>query len=167
MNKQYIALLYDYTYWARDRLLRGAEGVTQEQFEAPAPFPHGGLRGTLVHLVSSEWVWLSRWQGVSPTGQLRQADFPTLDSIRARWAEEEAKMRAFIDSLSDAGLDRVVHYSNTKGQEFSHPLWQIMMHLANHGTQHRSEAAAILTEIGRSPGDLDMIVYLREGRTRH
>jgi uncharacterized damage-inducible protein DinB len=42
------------------------------------------------------------------------------------------------------------------------PMWQMLAHLANHGTQHRSEAAVILTEAGRSPGDLDMIFFAEE-----
>jgi uncharacterized damage-inducible protein DinB len=41
-------------------------------------------------------------------------------------------------------------------------LWQAMLHVLNHGTQHRSEAAAMLTEFNHSPGDIDFMVFLRE-----
>jgi uncharacterized damage-inducible protein DinB len=38
----------------------------------------------------------------------------------------------------------------------------MLTHVVNHGTQHRSEAALILTEIGRSPGEIDMIFYVED-----
>ncbi len=42
------------------------------------------------------------------------------------------------------------------------PVWQMLVHVVNHGTQHRSESAALLTAEGRSPGDLDLIEYAEE-----
>jgi uncharacterized damage-inducible protein DinB len=41
-------------------------------------------------------------------------------------------------------------------------LWHAMAHLVNHGTQHKTEAAAMLTGFGHSPGDIDMIKYAME-----
>ena len=37
------------------------------------------------------------------------------------------------------------------------PVWQMLVRVVNHGTQHRAEAAALLTAKGRSPGELDLI----------
>jgi len=160
-----IRLLYDYSYWATARVLRAAEGISAGDLCAPADFPMGSLRGTLVHALSAEWIWRQRWNGIMPAAMLVEADFPTIGAIAARWDEEEAAMRAFIAALSDTALHRTVTVVNTRGVAFPPlPLWQMMIHLVNHGTQHRSEAAAILSSLGRSPGDLDLILFLREQR---
>ncbi len=69
--------------------------------------------------------------------------------------------------LDDAALDREVRYTTTKGTPFADQLWQILLHVINHSTQFRSEAAVVLTTFGASPGDLDLIVFLRERGADH
>lgn len=164
MNALYFNTLYDYNYWARDKILHAAEPVSDADFPAPKNFPHGGLRGTLAHTLAAEWVWLRRWQGNSPIGDglFEEKQFADLAALRARWADEENKMRAFLAGLTDADFTRVIAYKSTRGDPFARPLWQMLAHVVNHGTQHRAEAAAILTDLGRSPGDLDMTVFLNE-----
>jgi uncharacterized damage-inducible protein DinB len=88
--------------------------------------------------------------------------FMSVDLLVARWTEEEATMRAYLASLTDADLQQVVESRNSAGQVFRYPLWQILIHVVNHGTQHRSEVALYLTNFGRSPGNMDFLVYIDE-----
>ena len=73
-------------------------------------------------------------------------------------------MARYVDGLEAADLERIVRYVNYQGETWAYPLWQQLLHQANHATQHRSEAALLLTRYGRSPGPLDFLVYfdLRE-----
>jgi uncharacterized damage-inducible protein DinB len=160
MNKQDILLLYQYNQWANTKILGAAANITQEQYLAPGSFPHGGLRGTLVHALSAEWIWRTRWEGTSPTSVLKPDEFPTLDSLRTRWAEEERSLMAFVERLRDEQLDSTFDYKNTAGTPFTRVLWYTMAHVVNHGTQHRSEAAALLTDFGCSPGDIDLLFFV-------
>jgi len=162
MNQQDILLLYKYNQWTNKKILDATSQVTQEQFLAPASFPHDGLRGTLVHALFAEWIWRQRWEGISPNFRLKPEDFPNFESLRARWAEEEKALMAFVENVTEERLNSKFNYKATDGQPFQRILWQTMAHLVNHGTQHKTEAAALLTDFGQSPGDIDMILFLRE-----
>jgi uncharacterized damage-inducible protein DinB len=162
MNKQDILLLYKYNQWATARILSAAVNLTQDQFAAPAPFPHGGLRGTLVHALFAEWIWRKRWEGESPTQRFKPDEFPTVESLRTRWLEEEKRLMDFVSNVTEERLNSSFDYRNTAGKPFTQVMWQVMAHVVNHGTQHRSEAAAMLTDLGYSPGDLDLISFLIE-----
>jgi uncharacterized damage-inducible protein DinB len=162
MNKQDIQLLYKYNDWANKRILGAAAQVTAERFLALASYPHGGLRSTLTHILFAEWIWRTRWLGESPLQRIKPEEFPSFDSLRARWMEEEKALNAFVTNLTDEKLNTPFKFKTTRGEEMENILWQAMAHVVNHGTQHRGEAAAMLTEFNHSPGDIDLIVFLRE-----
>jgi uncharacterized damage-inducible protein DinB len=163
VNKQDILALYRYNAWSTAKILEAASGITPEQFLAPAPVPHGSLRGTLVHALFAEWLWRQRWEGGPATDRWKPEDFPTFDSLGARWAEEGSRLMQFVADVSEERLNTTLKYVSTEGFPHERVLWETMAHLVNHGTQHKTEAAMILTGLGRSPGDIDLIVYLNEG----
>jgi uncharacterized damage-inducible protein DinB len=156
MRVRDIQALYDYYYWANGRVLEAATRITAEQFAAPAPVPSGSLRGTLVHILGAERSWLARWEGRSPAPRPPDDDGLTVASLTARWRESEAAVRAYLTGLADDALDRDFRYTRSNGETRVRPLWHMLVHVVNHGTQHRSEAAVLLTMYGASPGDLDL-----------
>jgi uncharacterized damage-inducible protein DinB len=88
---------------------------------------------------------------------------PTFQALQERWEREAQALQDFLTALTDDDLNRTIRYKTTTGNAMANVLWHLMAHVVNHGTQHRSEAAMLLTGYGYSPGDLDLIVFLREG----
>jgi uncharacterized damage-inducible protein DinB len=98
----------------------------------------------------------------SPTFLLAENSFEDMQAVGQRWAEEEAAMHAFLATLDHERLQEIVAYQTTQGGPRQNRLGHILIHLVNHGTQHRSEVALGLTNLGHSPGDLDFIHFLRQ-----
>ena len=167
MNANDLRTLFDYNYWATARIMRVAQEVTPEQFTAPNTSSYGSLRGTLVHTMRAEMIWRRRLQGEpQPVDLPVETDFPMPKPLSKAWVAEELLMRAYLQGLSDKDVLKIVDYKNTKGVPFRNMVWHILTHVVNHGTQHRAEAAAMLTDFNHSPGDIDMILYFREKEGR-
>ena len=166
MQPEAIQLLFAYNTWANNRILAAAEGLSEAQYTADVPgLSHGSIRATLVHALAAEIIWRRRClEGVSPTTLLPAADVPTFAALRQRWLIEDILLREGVARLTDAALAAPLAYQTTRGVPMEDVLWQVLAHVVNHGTQHRAEAAVALTAFGRSPGDVDLIVYLRESQ---
>jgi len=162
MNIKDILLIYEYNYWANKKILAASANVTPEQFTAPASFPYGGLHGTLLHTLEAEWSWRSLFQKIENASELPPADYPDLSTIERRWKAEETAMRAYLASLRDEDMESHLRYTTDTGIQRDRILWHCLLHVVNHGTQHRSEAAALLTDFGHSPDDLDFTVFLND-----
>jgi uncharacterized damage-inducible protein DinB len=152
--------MYRYNAWANARILEAAAKLTPAQLLEPRGASFDSVRDTLVHTLGVQWLYLERWHGRSPKAMPEPSEFPDFASIRTRWAEIERDTAAFVTGLDDAALGTAVGYTNVQGERWSYPLWQQMLHQVNHATQHRSEAAMILTAFGHSPGWLDFLYFI-------
>ncbi|MFN8413323.1 MAG: DinB family protein [Anaerolineales bacterium] len=162
MKIQDIKFLYEYNYWANKKILAAAAKVTQEQFLGSAEFPFGGLRGTMLHIVDAEYGWRGFFETKKFSEDLNIDDFPTLSELEKKFQEEETALRAYLNHLTDEELASRKSYTTDTGVVRNRVLWHCLAHVVNHGTQHRSEAAALLTRFNASPGDLDFTVFLND-----
>lgn len=122
----------------------------------------GSVRDTLVHILSAEFVWCSRWHCHSPTEHLAADEYGSLPAVRARWVEHERKVRAFIATLDDGDADGVFEYRVFSGQWTSSVLSQMLQHLVNHASYHRGQVTAMLRQLGATPPkSQDLITFYR------
>ena len=153
MNSDDIRFLLGYDRWATRRVLAALDGVPATLWGTEGAIGERGLGTILVHQLGAAQRWRHAIQ--QDDERPRPEDEPLLSvaELRTRWDAEWVAVAAWLPSLDD-GFLAYVHEGEA--------IWQMLAHVVNHGTQHRSEAAALMTAGGHSPGDLDMIDYVDE-----
>jgi uncharacterized damage-inducible protein DinB len=168
MDRQPLLDLVRYHAWANDRILTTAAGLSDEERRRSGSFDHESAFQTLRHLLDADWSWREYLTSREPEERVVWDEFPLddLPSVREFFAEEDARLQAYVASLDEASVNEAVPIGpRLEGGEDLRPHWFIVAHVVNHGTQHRSELARYLTECGHSPDQLDLIdgPYLAEG----
>lgn len=158
--------LYRYNRWANSKVFEAVSRLSPEAFAKDLGSSHPSVRDTLLHIVWAEWIWLQRWNGLSPQVVFRAADFPSQDAVRARWSEVEIQQRAFLAELAGERLLTVVQYVNLKGETWHYPLWRQMFHVVNHSTYHRGQLTTMLRQLGARPIPTDLLVFDDEQESR-
>ena len=157
-----LQLLFDYHYWARDRLLEAVEALTPDQLTRDMGGSFRSVRDTLAHIYAADWAWHSRWLGQSPTALLPADMFPDLAAIRSAWVDREGKMRAFLAGLGEDGVNRVFEYTLISGHSGATPFWQMAQHVVNHATYHRGQVVTMMRQMGAAPPKpMDLIAFYR------
>jgi uncharacterized damage-inducible protein DinB len=162
LAKDDLIRLFDYTSWANHRALRAAALLSLDDFRKDLGSSHGGVRGTLVHMMSAEWIWLERFKGVSPPRMFDEGEFADVMALRERWVTIEEHRDAWLGILPEDGAQQVVRYQNTRGELGKAPLWQLAQHVVNHSSYHRGQVTTLLRLLGSRPVNSDMVTWDRE-----
>jgi uncharacterized damage-inducible protein DinB len=160
--KEMLTALYEYGIWANARLLASAASLGDAQLGEKLTKGADPILLTFAHLLGADLRWFARWRG-DPTPAFVPTDARTLEDVRGRWNALNPARGAYIASLDEAALREPILWVRDQ-DSVKIPRWQAMLQCANHGTQHRSEIAAMLTDLGHSPGNLDFVLYCLEAR---
>jgi uncharacterized damage-inducible protein DinB len=166
LEKTDLGRLLEYTVWANHRVLRATALLPVDDYRRDLGSSHGGVRGTLAHMMSAENVWLDRWKGISGTRMFDEAEFKDVVALRDRWKVVEEHRAAWFRALRRDAPSQVIRYKSLDGQPFEAPLWQLVQHVVNHSTHHRGQVVALLRLLGSKAVSTDLVAFDREKGAR-
>ncbi|MDW3650082.1 MAG: DinB family protein [Bacteroidia bacterium] len=111
------------------------------------------------HILNAEEIWMDRIEGkevkVSPM------EMRSLNSIMPDLERLNSRFQQLVDSREETDLYSIIHYQDSKGNPYENVLSDILFHMVNHETHHRSQIAARLREQGIAPPKTDYIFFVR------
>ncbi len=159
MNAAAFRHFYDY-HFTENRIIwdRYVMSLSHEQFTQPVDYSHGSVRDQIVHLISVDEVWFGELRGVEPAEPLPPAS--EREIIRAYWDSVEQMMRAYLAELRD---DQLFDQPITEPAEDKDLIvWQVLLHVVNHGTDHRAQLLRLVNDLGVKTTAQDYIFYVYE-----
>ena len=149
---------FEHNTWANLALLGFCERLSDEQLDATAIGGYGSIRDTLLHIVGAEVSYVARVNGRLPARPFARDQFPGFEALKdaARWAGDELLQLALA-----ARADTIVQEREGRLRA-EYTLASLMVQAITHSVEHRTQIAAILTQLGMEPPDMSGWKYMEE-----
>lgn len=156
-------VLTRYKAWADDVFLSAIASVPPVDLVAPHPIVFGSLIRTLHHAYAMDHAWRCHLLG-TPHGlsSRNPDDCPPFDALAASQRKIDQWYIEYTHSVSDKELEDIVEFEFIGGGRGAMSRRDILLHVVNHTTYHRGQAAGILYQLGFFPPATDLPVFLRE-----
>ena len=160
MNADAFRHFYGY-HFAENRKIwdRYIMPLTQEQFTQDAAYSKGSARDQVVHMIRADEAWFYGLRGLEIPEPLDPASFADREAIRAHWDSVEEMERGYLDALQD---DMLSLKPFPEGEDENLVVWQVLLHVVNHGTDHRAQLLRQLNDLGVKTAYQDYIFYVYE-----
>ena len=159
MNANAFRHFYGYHFTENRKLWdRFISPLPHEQFTHDVDYSQGSVRDQIVHLMSVDEIWFSELRGVEPSEPFPPANFDDREIIRTHWDNVERSMRDYLAELGDDMLfDKPIEEPE---EDKVLIVWQVLLHVVNHGTDHRAQLLRLLNDLGVKTVSQDYIFYV-------
>jgi uncharacterized damage-inducible protein DinB len=173
--QDYVGLMARYNRWMNKKLYRLARSMPADAVHRDRGAFFGSIFGTLDHVCGADVLWLRRYSSAldAPTtlaSVVAHPATPSLDKPTTSSLADLCELRAVLDDAIDAWTDtldeptlsRPIRYRNLAGQEYTRPLFPLLVHFFNHQTHHRGQVTTLFTQAGVEVGVTDLAVLVPE-----
>lgn len=159
MSIQSAERLFAYNMWAWNRVFPSLAALPEKEYFAERPFFWNSLHGLAVHGFSSERNWLLRSRDGSSPQPATAGEFPTFAALQESWGPLWDAWQEYLGSLTPTALTSSVVYRSDESEGFSIVLGDVLRHVVNHGTEHRSQMTPVLAQLGHPTEPLDLAYF--------
>ena len=146
--KEILLQLAAYNIWANGLLTNIISALPEEKVTQKLPGSFGSLFNTVIHLWDAEFIW---WQRMKLAERItRPGDNYTGDikELTQNLLQQNKQWYNWIEAAQEHALQHEFIYKNTKREQFKQPVYQMLVHVFNHGTYHRGQLVTMLRELG-------------------
>jgi uncharacterized damage-inducible protein DinB len=152
-----------YNIWANQKLLDLILALPEEKQKAEMPSSFKSLYTTILHMLDAESIWWQRMKLQERIVVPSENYKGNMKDVCTELLQQNHQWQEWVNSATDPALEHVFQYYNSKREYFKQPVFQMLLHVFNHGTYHRGQLVNMLRQLGiEKIPQTDFIVWSRK-----
>jgi len=146
--KEIILQYATYHTWANQLLFNTILSLSEEQQRAEVRSSFPSLYKTLLHMLDAESIWWQRLKLQEKIERPSDSFSGDMQALSQQLQQQNRLWQDWVSNASEAALQHEFIYFNSKKERFKQPVYQMLLHVFNHGTYHRGQLVTMLRQLG-------------------
>ena len=146
--KELLQQLAAYNIWANQRILEIILALPEEKQKQEVTSSFSSLYKTVLHMWSAESVWWQRMKLLERLYIPAESFSGDMKELSNQLISQNRQWNEWITNANEHQLQHVFQYYNFKKEQFKQPIYQMLLHVFNHGTYHRGQLVNMLRQLG-------------------
>jgi uncharacterized damage-inducible protein DinB len=145
--KEILTDLSFYNIWANQLLLDTISQLPEEKQKQELPSSFKSLYKTVLHMLDAEGIWWQRMKLLERITRLSDGFSGDMKELSNNFLHQNRQWSEWVSNANDHQLQHVFQYQNFKGEQFKQHIYQMLLHVFNHGTYHRGQLVNMLRQL--------------------
>jgi uncharacterized damage-inducible protein DinB len=163
--KELLLQLSGYHTWANQQLIDLIQQLPGEKQTQTVASSFDSLLKTVIHLWDAESIW---WQRLKLSERIvipSETFNGNFNEAASQLLQQNRQWTEWISNSQEHMFQHEFIYLNLKKEQFKQPVYQVLVHVFNHGTYHRGQLVTMLRQLGiEKIPQTDYIVWSRKNR---
>ena len=155
-----------YNSWANPKLLELINALPEEKQRQELLSSFKSIYATVLHMWDAESAWWQRMKMQERIIVPSENFSGSMLDVSNGLLQQNRQWQEWVNNATEAALDHVFQCYNSKKEHFKQPVYQMMLHVFNHGTYHRGQLVNMLRQLGvEKIPPTDFVVFTRIKRS--
>jgi uncharacterized damage-inducible protein DinB len=151
-----------YNSWAHKKIFDALKQLSDEQISQEVESSFNSIFKTVLHLLDAESIWWQRIKLAEHIEKPSDSFSGNFEALQQKLLDQSKLWEEWVGNAGEHQLQHVFAYQNSKKEQFKQPMYQMLLHLFNHGTYHHGQLITMMRQMGAAKiPETDFIVFSR------
>lgn len=147
-TKELLHLYAAHNLWANQKITDTIRLLTEEKIQEEMVSSFSSIYKTVLHQLDAEAIWWQRLKLAEHIERPSEHFTGNFEELQLKLLQQSSIFEQWLSNANEYQLLHVFAYQRSKTEQCKQPVFQVLLHVFNHGSYHRGQLVTLLRQSG-------------------